>query len=536
MSSSVSSANEIISVMDRTSGLPAEDLVVVKARHATVHKQEEYSSKKITARSTMNNGASCVNTVTSRDLKQHNHHHHNHHHLMISHHHHQQQHPHSQFHMVKDDSVNHIREEDEEIELIDGNISDAASSVSLGLKNYSNHKLLIENNQRKIDHRNKSRRNNSFHAHIPCGQVKVPNPQPQHFHHPIAHRESFKSSIHNYSPSTSLPTHHVRSGDHFFNPLSSHISMSDHITRPTRPASTGSTHLHDPIEWHLNGNKSPALNITSGNFPLSNQTEKLHKRPMRISSVDDTVNRGETLTLANQVNDKQVLRLNNDHHSMTHDIISSNSLPHVPCSLTSPYSSHSTSGHIDTHKHWHESNLQRPFTSTCFVNASDKHMTNNGLRSHLSHAYNDTTGYLKQYSSSSPPSPTPGSSSSRVSSDFNEWYQQLRIHSLYDFNRVSHGRVTGGSIDYGYSTRDGRLINHTDNDRAAYSVPASVIGSLDDWIRIKPITVLQLDPADRAVLKIAGKFFLVSTHHPPRLFLSVPLKVFTVREHSTHVV
>ena len=553
MSASVSSASEIISamvnsnVMDCKSGLPADDLIVVRARHATVHKHDEYSSEKTTTRSTTNNAASTVNTVTSREY----HHYHHHHHLMVSHHQQQlqqQQYPHSQFHVVKDDSVNHIREEDEEIELVDGDISDAASSISLGFKNYPSaaQKVFIESNQRKVDSRLRGRRNNSFHAHIPCGQVKVPNPQPQHFHHPIAHRQSFKSSIHNYSPSTSLPVHHVRPGEHFFNPLSSHNLGGDHITRPTRPASTGSTHLHDnnSIEWPLNGTSMhggnpPAVNLTSGTFPINNQArsgdnshEKLHKRPMRISSVDDTVSKGETLASTNGVNDKQVLRLSNDHHSMTHDISSSNSLPHVPCSLTSPYSSYSTSGHTDTaHKYWHESNLQRPFTSTCFVNgsSSDKSTGTSGLRSQLSHPFNNATGYMKQYSSSSPPSPTPGSSSSRVSSDFNEWYQQLRIHSLYDFNRVSHGRVTGGSIDCGYASRNGRLINDT-TDRVAYSVPASVIGSLDDWIRIKPITVLQLDPADRAVLKIAGKSCCI---YSPSVRLFVSLRVLRVREHLT---
>lgn len=29
--------------------------------------------------------------------------------------------------------------------------------------------------------------------------------------------------------------------------------------------------------------------------------------------------------------------------------------------------------------------------------------------------------------------------------------------------------------------------------------------SLDEWAKDKPLSILQLDPADRAVLKIAGK-------------------------------
>ena len=30
--------------------------------------------------------------------------------------------------------------------------------------------------------------------------------------------------------------------------------------------------------------------------------------------------------------------------------------------------------------------------------------------------------------------------------------------------------------------------------------------SLDDWAKDKPLSILQLDPADRAVLRIAGMF------------------------------
>lgn len=536
MSASVSSASKIISamlnsnVMDCRSGLPADDLIVVRARHATVHKHEEYLTDKTTELSTANNSASSAKIVTSREY------HHHHHHQMVSHHHHPQQlYPNSHFYKVKEDSINHIREEDEQIELVNGDISDTASSIQLRLKrNLSTARRdFIECNQRKVDRRLRGRRNNSFHAHIPCGQVKVPNPQPQHFHHPMAHRQSFKSSIHNYSPSTSLPVHHEESSEHFFNPSFSHYLGVDHVTHPTRAASTGSTHLHDEnsIEWPLtgtsiNGGNCPAVNASSGHFPLTDQAkfgdnshEELHTTPKRISLVDDTVSGGETTDSTNGASDEQVLRVNDDHHSMTHD----NRSPQVARSLTSPYSSDFAPGH----NHWHESNLQRPFTSTCFFNGSDKSTGTNGLRSHLSHPSNNATGYLKQYSSSSPPSPTPGSSSSRVSSDFNEWYQQLRIHSVYDFNRVSHGRVTSGSIDCGYGSKDGRLISDTAHHRAAYSVPASVIGSLDDWIRVKPINVLQLDPVDRAVLKIAGESRNVYSSS------LVSLRVQRVREHPT---
>lgn len=30
-------------------------------------------------------------------------------------------------------------------------------------------------------------------------------------------------------------------------------------------------------------------------------------------------------------------------------------------------------------------------------------------------------------------------------------------------------------------------------------------GSLKEWVKDKPLSILQLDPADRAVLRIAGK-------------------------------
>jgi hypothetical protein len=89
-----------------------------------------------------------------------------------------------------------------------------------------------------------------------------------------------------------------------------------------------------------------------------------------------------------------------------------------------------------------------------------------------SHLNNSTTNY----SLSSPPSPVSDSlasslpSSSRVSQDFNEWYQNLRIHSAYDLE-----------------------IDSPEKDR-----------SLKEWVKAKPISVMQLDRVDRVVLKIAG--------------------------------
>ena len=36
--------------------------------------------------------------------------------------------------------------------------------------------------------------------------------------------------------------------------------------------------------------------------------------------------------------------------------------------------------------------------------------------------------------------------------------------------------------------------------------------SLDEWAKDKPLSILQLDPADRAVLKIAGMFYFLNTY------------------------
>jgi len=39
-------------------------------------------------------------------------------------------------------------------------------------------------------------------------------------------------------------------------------------------------------------------------------------------------------------------------------------------------------------------------------------------------------------------------------------------------------------------------------------------GSLKEWAKDKPLSILQLDPADRAVLRIAGEYRNV-VHRPP---------------------
>lgn len=36
---------------------------------------------------------------------------------------------------------------------------------------------------------------------------------------------------------------------------------------------------------------------------------------------------------------------------------------------------------------------------------------------------------------------------------------------------------------------------------------SSLDSTLDDWMRTQPLSILQLDPADRAVLKVAGMKF-----------------------------
>lgn len=86
-------------------------------------------------------------------------------------------------------------------------------------------------------------------------------------------------------------------------------------------------------------------------------------------------------------------------------------------------------------------------------------------------------------STSSPPSPSSSRASSKLSHEFNEWYQSLGIHSLcYEFEPISSSE----------------LGPH-------HFAVASPKTSLKDWVRSQPLAILQLDPADRAVLKIAGK-------------------------------
>lgn len=97
------------------------------------------------------------------------------------------------------------------------------------------------------------------------------------------------------------------------------------------------------------------------------------------------------------------------------------------------------------------------------------------------------------YSTSSPPSPTPSSlpssfPSTRVSQEFNDWYQRLRIHSVYDFNDTSDDKIDGSR------------------------------SSLKEWIRHQPLAVLQLDKVDRVVLKIAGTSLSLFHQHLHAMF------------------
>ncbi|RWS15095.1 hypothetical protein B4U79_04783, partial [Dinothrombium tinctorium] len=57
---------------------------------------------------------------------------------------------------------------------------------------------------------------------------------------------------------------------------------------------------------------------------------------------------------------------------------------------------------------------------------------------------------------------------------FDGWYQGLGSHSLYEY-------------------------------RMEYTQ------SLEEWVKSQPLSILQLDPADRAVLKIAGILFINQT-------------------------
>lgn len=49
-------------------------------------------------------------------------------------------------------------------------------------------------------------------------------------------------------------------------------------------------------------------------------------------------------------------------------------------------------------------------------------------------------------------------------------------------------------------------------------------GSLKEWAKDKPLSILQLDPADRAVLRIAGEYRNVS-YIDRRLYLNCMLTV-----------
>lgn len=88
-------------------------------------------------------------------------------------------------------------------------------------------------------------------------------------------------------------------------------------------------------------------------------------------------------------------------------------------------------------------------------------------------------------STSSPPSPSSSRASSKLSHEFNEWYQSLGIHSIcYEFEPISSSPHSSGPHHFAV---------------------ASPKTSLKDWVRGQPLAILQLDPADHAVLKIAGK-------------------------------
>lgn len=67
----------------------------------------------------------------------------------------------------------------------------------------------------------------------------------------------------------------------------------------------------------------------------------------------------------------------------------------------------------------------------------------------------------------------PSSTSTRVSQDFNEWYQGLGIHSVYEED-----------------------LDSPEKERC-----------LKEWVKDKPISVRGLDRVDRVVLKIAGQYF-----------------------------
>lgn len=86
------------------------------------------------------------------------------------------------------------------------------------------------------------------------------------------------------------------------------------------------------------------------------------------------------------------------------------------------------------------------------------------------------TSPMSLYSLSSPvltSESIPSSTSTRVSQDFNEWYQGLGIHSVYEED-----------------------LDSPEKERC-----------LKEWVKDKPISVRGLDRVDRVVLKIAGQYF-----------------------------
>ena len=83
----------------------------------------------------------------------------------------------------------------------------------------------------------------------------------------------------------------------------------------------------------------------------------------------------------------------------------------------------------------------------------------------------------------------------------------------YDYSGV-------GAYGYGVvSASSSAAANYSDDDDYQSGL------SLKEWARDKPLSILQLDPADRAVLRIAGK----SRHHRPPPSFSRLMALFNFR-------
>lgn len=184
---------------------------------------------------------------------------------------------------------------------------------------------------------------------------------------------------------------------------------------------------------------------------------------------------------------------NNHHHQHLHHTTSSTTTSNITTNIatttnltTATKINHTTSNNQHQQHHHQHLNIrdleptpppiQRPISPG---NISLVHWPTSGVERVRSWTTNTTNT-----SSSSPPSPVSSRASSKLSHEFDSWYQSLGIHSLYDFEAAA-SQAAASALD---------------------SNGAPKMTSLHDWVRQQPLSILALDAADRAVLKIAGEF------------------------------